>query len=66
MTKTEENLLKELKAARTAIKKMKDECNQYDEGFSIGRAALKRLNGVIKEHRLPVAEGSNMGIKAGG
>jgi hypothetical protein len=59
MTKTEESLLKELRAARTAIRKMKFNCNHFDEGYEIGASALKRLNGVIKEYRQPVAKGSN-------
>jgi len=54
MTKEEANLLKELKAARLAIKKMKAECNRYDEGFAIGKAALRRINSVLKDYRQPV------------
>lgn len=54
MTKEEANLLKELKAARLAIKKMKNECNRYDEGFATGQAALRRINAVLKDYRQPV------------
>lgn len=58
MTKTEKLLLKELKVARTAINKMKAECNQFDEGFTIGKAALKRIKGVLKDFKPPVAQGA--------
>jgi hypothetical protein len=56
VTKTEEMLVKELRAARVAIRKMKDECNQYDEGFKIGKDSLRRINGVLKEFKQPVAQ----------
>lgn len=55
MTKTEELLLKELKAARLAIQKMKSEFNQFDEGFAIGKVALARANRTLKGFRQPVA-----------
>lgn len=55
MTPNEETLLKELKAARLAIRKMKAECNEHDEGFAIGKAALKRINSTLNEFRQPVA-----------
>ena len=52
---TEDRLLKELRAAQAAIRKMKAGCNQFDEGYEVGAKALKRLNTVLKEHRRPVA-----------
>lgn len=55
MTKNEQRLLKELKAMRLVIQKMKASCNKYDEAFSLGEAALTRVNKTIKEFRLPVA-----------
>lgn len=55
MTEEETRLLKELKAARLAIRKMKDECNQFDEGFTVGKEALRRINAVLKDYRQPVA-----------
>lgn len=56
MTLSEETLLKELKAARLAIRKMKAECNKHDEGFEIGKAALKRINSTLNELRQPVGQ----------
>lgn len=53
---SEEVLLKELRAARRAIQKMKAECNEFDEGFAIGKAALKRINSTLNDFRRPVAE----------
>ena len=55
MTKTEERLLKELKAARLAIQKMKAGCNEDDEAFLTGKEALSRVNRTLKEFRRPVA-----------
>lgn len=54
MTTTEEMLLKELKAARLAIKKM----NESSDGLAIGKAALKRINGTLREFRRPTATGA--------
>jgi hypothetical protein len=55
MTATEERLLKELKAMRLAIRKMKAGCNEFDEAFSIRKDALSRVNKTLKEFRQPVA-----------
>ena len=54
MTKNEERLLKELKAARAAIQGMKARFNQFDDGFALGKAALSRANKVIKDYRQPI------------
>lgn len=65
MTKEEARLLNELKAARLSIRKMKAECNQFDEGFAIGKDALRRINAVLKDYRQPVAlQAPNAGVKA--
>lgn len=55
MSATTALLLKELKAARLAIRKMKAECNAHDEGFEIGKAALKRINSTLNDFRQPIA-----------
>lgn len=51
MISTDQKLIKELlvelKAARGAITKMKAECTKYDEGYSIGRIAIKRINNTL-------------------
>lgn len=56
MNKTEEHLLKELKAARLAIQKMKAGCNEFDEAFVIGKEALSRANKTIKQYRQSVTQ----------
>lgn len=55
MTKTEELLVRELKAARLALQKMKSEFNQFDDGFAIGKVALARANKTLKDFRQRVA-----------
>jgi len=53
-------LLKEVKAARVAIKKMKSECNIYDKGFSIGRVALVRINLFFKRLQLSINQNTDV------
>lgn len=48
-------LVKELRVARLAIRKMKAQFNQFDEGFSIGRVALSRANKALKPFTQPTA-----------
>ena len=57
LTKDEELLLKELKAARLALRKVKAECNEYDEGYAVCAKALKRINSVMSDYRQPTAHG---------
>lgn len=45
------HLLKELRAARLAIRKMKDECNRFDDGYTIASSALKRINKTLTLYR---------------
>lgn len=49
-------LVRDLKAARLALHKMKERYNRDDEGFEIGKVALKRINATLKEFRQPVAK----------
>lgn len=49
------DLVKELRAARLAIKKMKASCNKFDEAFEIGAKAIGRANMVLNQFRQPVA-----------
>jgi hypothetical protein len=51
---TEDRLLKELRAARAAIRKMKANSNQCDENYEVGSSALKRINAVLNDYRRPV------------
>jgi len=53
-------LLKEVKAACVAIKKMKSECNIYDKGFSIGRVALVRINLFFKRLQLSINQNTDV------
>lgn len=55
MTPTEIHLFKELKAARCAIRKLKGHFNEFDEGYALSRAALKRTNKVSAQYRPPAA-----------
>lgn len=48
-------LLKALRKCRTAIRKMQAECNQYDEGFQIGKLALREVNSTLRDFKKPVA-----------
>lgn len=54
-TGAEAHLLKELKAARLAIQKMKAQFNEFDDGYVIGKDALARANKAVKVYRRPVA-----------
>lgn len=48
-------LVKELRAARRAMQKMKASCNKFDEAFEIGTKAIERANKALKQFRQPVA-----------
>jgi len=60
MKNLKQMLLKEVKAARVAIKKMKSECNIYDKGFSIGRVALVRINLFFKRLQLSINQNTDV------
>ena len=49
------DLVKELKAARLALTKMKADCNKFEEAFEIGAKAIGRANKALKPYRQPVA-----------
>lgn len=49
------DLVKELKAARLAIRKMKADCNKFEEAFEIGAKAIGRANKALQPYRQPVA-----------
>jgi hypothetical protein len=51
----EDALLKELRAARLAIQKLKAEFNEFDDGTQIAKAALRRVNASLKAYRRPVS-----------
>jgi hypothetical protein len=49
------DLVKELNAARLAIRKMKADCNKFEKAFEIGAKAIGRANKALKPYRNPVA-----------
>ena len=48
-------LVKELRAARLAMRKMKAYCKKFDEAFEIGSNAIGRANKALKPYRQPIA-----------
>ncbi|MES2951287.1 MAG: hypothetical protein V4858_22370 [Pseudomonadota bacterium] len=43
---------------------MKNHFNRFDEGYAVGKAALRRINKVLKPTALPVLSGKSPHVDA--